>query len=120
MFEIRDGIRGPDGVGWLGWTQHSVDGAVVVRLAGDLDLSTASQFGWQLRELTGAAIVLDLSEVTFIDAHCVGLILRARDVAQTHGHELRVIGLHGIPARVFDMLGLAATLGDDARLERAS
>jgi len=120
VFEICDEIRGPEGVGWLGWTQHSVDGVVVVRLAGDLDLSTASQFGWQLREVSDAAIVLDLSGVAFIDAHCTGLIMRARDTAHARGHELRVTGLHGIPARVFDMLGLAATLVEDARLERAS
>jgi anti-anti-sigma factor len=107
-------------VGRLGWTQHSEDGVVVVRLAGDLDLSTASQFGWQLRELTGATIVLDLSEVAFIDARCVGLIVQAWDAANTGGHELRVTGLYGIPARVFDVLGLAALLGGDARLKRAS
>lgn len=93
---------------------------MVVRLSGDLDLSTASQFGWQLRELTGATIVLDLSEVAFIDAHCAGLIMRAWDAATDCGHELRVMGLRGIPARVFDLLGLVAILGDDARLERAS
>jgi hypothetical protein len=63
VFEICADLGGPEGVGSLGWTQHSVAGLVVVRLAGDLDLSTASQFGWQLRELTGTTIVLDLSEV---------------------------------------------------------
>jgi len=120
VFEFRADMRVPRGVDSLGWTQHSVDGAVVVRLVGDLDLSTASQFGWQLRELTGATIVLDLSEVAFIDAHCTGLIVQAWEAAVADGHDLRVTGLHGIPARVFDVLGLAPTLGEDVRLERAS
>jgi anti-anti-sigma factor len=91
-----------------------VDAAVVVRLAGELDLATAAEF--RLRLLTvvtsGAAdtIVLDLSRLRFIDGHSVGLILNARAAAQACDRQLWVDGLHGIPALVFGVLGLEPIL----------
>ena len=120
MLETRDDLRSPQGVGRLSWTEHSADGVTMVRLADDLDILTASQFERRLRQIVDVSIVLDLSAVTFIDAHCTGLIVRAWDAANTRGHELRVVGLHGVSARVFEVLAPAEILGQDTSLERAS
>ena len=61
-----------------------------------------------------AAILLDLSEVNFIDAHSIGLIVAAWASAKDHGRVLCVVGLHGMPARLFSMLGLERLSRDPA------
>jgi anti-anti-sigma factor len=82
---------------------------VVVRFAGELDLSTAAGVEAQLRAAQSrrvAAILLDLSKVEFIDALSIGLIVAAWANAKDHGRVLRVVGLRGMPARIFSLLGL--------------
>jgi anti-anti-sigma factor len=57
-----------------------------------------------------ATIVLDMSEVDFIDAHCVGVIVSAWRAAKGRGRVLRVDGLQGLPARVFRLMRLEPML----------
>jgi anti-anti-sigma factor len=57
-----------------------------------------------------ATIVLDMAELSFIDAYCVGVIVSAWKAAKAHGRVLRVDGLHGLPARVFRLVGLEPVL----------
>jgi anti-anti-sigma factor len=98
--------------GWdpsrFGWSQRSVDGAVVVQLAGELDISTAVELRRRLLQVARmdgtSSIVLDLSDVRFIDAHTVGLIFHARKTAAAHGRTLQVDGLRALPARMFSLL----------------
>lgn len=105
--EVRVPRWGP---GRFGWSHRRVDGGIVVYLAGELDLSTAEELGRRLMSVaeSGAAatVVLDLSDVRFIDAQSIGLIVSAWAAAKFGGRELCVDGLHGIPARVFGLLGL--------------
>jgi anti-sigma B factor antagonist len=116
VFENSGGeVRVPRwGPGRFGWSQRRVDGGVVVYLAGELDLSTAAELRRRLMRVaeSGAAemIVLDLSDVRFIDAHSTGLIMSAWAAAKLRGRELCVDGLHGIPARIFGLLGVESTL----------
>ena len=116
MFELSGGeARAPRwGLGLFDWSQQCVDGAVVIHLAGELDLSTAVELRRRLMRVaeSGAAatIVLDMSDVRFIDAHSVGLIVTAWAAAKCRGRQLRVDGLHGMPARVFGLLGLEPLL----------
>jgi anti-anti-sigma factor len=83
---------------------------VVVRLAGELDLSTSAELCRRLSQVArtggGSRIVLDLSDVHFIDAHSVGVIVGAREAAAARGGTLLVAGLRALPARVFSLLGL--------------
>lgn len=98
----------------FGWSQRCVDGTVVVHLAGELDLSTAEELGRRLMAVVESAadtpIVLDLSDVSFIDARSIGLIVGAWSAAKSRGRQLCVDGLHGIPARLFGLLGLERIL----------
>jgi len=102
------------GPGLFGWSQQCVDGAVVIHVAGELDLATAVELRRRLMRVAEsgatAPIVLDLSDVRFIDAHSVGLIVTAWAAAKCQGRQLRVDGLHGITARVFGLLGLEPLL----------
>ena len=96
------------------WSQVTLDGAVVVRLAGELDLSTAAQFRQLLLKVaesgTATTVVLDMSDVRFIDAHSIGLIVGASQAAKVRGRVLQVDGLDGLPARLFRLVGLEPML----------
>jgi anti-anti-sigma factor len=109
--EVRDPRWGP---GRFGWSQRCVEGTVVIHLVGELDLSTAAALRSRLMSVAEsggtAAIVLDLSEVCFIDAGSIGLIATAWAVAKSRGRQLWVDGLHGIQAQIFGLLGLESML----------
>jgi anti-sigma B factor antagonist len=95
------------------WSQRCGDGAVVVSLAGELDIASVELEPLLLRVAESgpaATIVLDMSELVFIDAYGVGVIVGAWKAANAHGRVLWVDGLQGLPARVFHLLGLEAVL----------
>ena len=95
------------------WSQRCRDGAVVVSLAGELDLAAVELEPLLLRLAESGptpTIVLDMSELEFIDAYGVGVIVSAWRAAKARGRVLRVDGLHGLPARVFGLVGLEPML----------
>jgi anti-sigma B factor antagonist len=83
-------------------------------LAGELDLSTAAELRRRLISVVesgdAATVVLDLSDVTYIDASGAGLIVKAWSTAKGRGRQLRAEGLRGLPAQVFGLLGLDSML----------
>jgi anti-anti-sigma factor len=84
--------------------------AVVLVLAGDVDLATSDELGRRLRDLVESGdaqvVVVDMSEVRFIDAAAVGVIVTAHAAAAARGRHLYVDGLRDRPARVFQILRL--------------
>jgi len=60
------------------------DDAAVVRLVGELDLASADELRECLAALAGRGrdVVVDLAELTFIDAGGLGVLARARVVAE--------------------------------------
>jgi anti-anti-sigma factor len=91
------------------WSQRRVNGSVMVQLSGELDVSVSDELDRRLTnvvESDAAVVVLDLWDLTFIDAHSVGLIVAAHAAVRQRGRHLRVDGLRGVPARVFELLGL--------------
>jgi anti-sigma B factor antagonist len=103
------------------WLQQSTDTAAVLSPAGELDLDTAGALERSLADLVESTdrpvVLVDLAAVDFIDASCITVIVRARAAARSRRKALYVQGLRGVPAQVFDALGLRATLvfpaGDD-------
>ena len=90
----------------------------VVALRGELDLDTTRSLAADLNQLAGlqgAAAILDLSEVSFIDSVSLGVIMKAAGrfrrqakrfvVVAPPGPVLRMLELSGVGAR----LALAAT-----------
>jgi anti-anti-sigma factor len=81
---------------------------VVARLRGDVDMSNAGQLRDELNAATrndALGLVLDLSEVAYLDSAGIHMIHRLRDGLHTHGQKLRLV----IPADspVNDTLRLA-------------
>lgn len=60
---------------------------------------------------TGGAVVVDLSEVTFIDSTGVSALVGLARRCSEHGGSARLVGPRRSVARVLDMTGAGALLG---------
>lgn len=96
-------------------------GRVFVNLTGELDMAAGPQLRQALTraaELDARTTVIDLSGVTFIDAHAIGLLVGAYRSAVRRGVILGVSRAEGQIAEVLGVLGLgdliltAAEAGD--------
>lgn len=69
------------------WDQN--DGACILRIRGDLDLSASAALKACLQDetsLDGPPMILDLSGVPFVDSTCLGVLISAlREAEQTRG-----------------------------------
>lgn len=83
-------------------------GEVRITLHGELDAWTQPRFAMALTSLVDARaeIVLDLSELTFIDAGNIGLIHRARNLARLRGADLVIRSANPQVSRVMNLAGL--------------
>ena len=87
------------------------DGAVRLELIGELDVAVVELLASRLRELQkgGYRVVLDLSQLAFLDSSGIQEILRALGHARQDGWELEVEGpLNDSVAWTIDLLGARA------------
>ncbi|GAA0479054.1 hypothetical protein Ade02nite_40210 [Paractinoplanes deccanensis] len=97
-----------------GWSRRREGDSDVISLTGELDRDAAPELRQKLMSAavssTAATFVLDMSELTFIDAGGVGVVLTVHATAASRGRQFRVEGLHGTPKKVFEILGLLPKL----------
>ncbi len=89
------------------------DGTYVIRLAGDLDMSSCEAVDAELRRAeAGPAprILLDVEALAFIDSSGLQVILKAKRRADRGGRRLRVTRGTGHVADMFRLTGLDMTL----------
>lgn len=88
------------------WGRDGVDGGWV-HVAGDLDLAAAPRLTQALRDLVREAclIVLDLREITFLDAAGVHAIVDASIAARRGGRRLLLLGPSAPAQRMFALTG---------------
>jgi anti-anti-sigma factor len=86
--------------------------SVHVILRGELDLASAEQADETLQaaEAQGAMLVLDLSQLTFMDSTGLRLILRAVRRCRENGRRLKLISAPPPVQRVFTLTGMEARL----------
>jgi anti-sigma B factor antagonist len=96
-------------------TNHDDDGIPHVKVAGEVDMAVADQVGAAVREhRQGAAqLVLDLSNVTFMDSTGIGLLVRLREQGLAEGWLLSTVASAAV-WRVVELCGLQDML--DVRL----
>ena len=98
-----------------------LDDVVVVKLAGELDLYNASAVREVLLECCAEAparLVVELSEVTFIDSTALGVLIEARTrLANRRGFLLAAPGLE--TRRALEISGLDRHFGVHASLDEA-
>jgi len=83
--------------------------AVVVCARGELDLAVKEQLSKFLAPLSGVVIV-DLSEVTFLDSSAMAAFIRARKTLVADGGDLRLRNPHPLPRRALEVVGLASLI----------
>lgn len=94
-------------------------GVEVVRFAGELDIATIEELGEALSAAvdSGAPVVVDLSECTFIDSMGISVILRAaRTQANGSSGSFALAGVRDQVDRVLKLTGVETelTVYDDA------
>ena len=94
----------------------SIEQGRSIRLAGELDMSTAAQMDEVLGTAVehGGAITIDLSELTFMDSTGIGVFLRAAVSLRGRG----CLILHGEQDRVRRVLDLVRVDGSIPNLHR--
>lgn len=89
---------------------HEKATASLIKVAGDVDLSTIEHFSAALESgwaRPGADVIVDLEELTFIDAAGLGALVRAhKAITSENGRQMI---FHNVPPpahRLFDITGL--------------
>jgi anti-sigma B factor antagonist len=111
-------VLGPDGDGTANQlieiTRRDTAEGLVIRVAGDIDLSSAPTFRAELdAAITAnhAALIVDLSEVSFMDSSGVEALVRARERA---GERLHLRTVHRSVRRVLELASLLEWIPIDA------
>ena len=86
-----------------------VEGALVVTATGELDLAAAPRLATVLSIATAGAqpnVVLDLTQVDFIDSTALGAIMHASTEAEATGKQILVAALDGPVRRLLEITNL--------------
>ena len=78
----------------------------LVRMCGDLDAGARVEAFDACCNCTGSAVVLDLSELTFLDTQGYTSIVDATRVLKSEGRTLTIRGSRGEPLRLLTLLGV--------------
>jgi anti-sigma B factor antagonist len=81
--------------------------ATVVHVGGDLDVYTSARLREGLEEATRVAgrLVLDLSEVQFIDSTALGVLVGTHQMTQAGGGDLRLVVDDPFLLKIFRITG---------------
>ncbi|MBU8908759.1 STAS domain-containing protein [Desertibacillus haloalkaliphilus] len=91
-------------------------------LAGEVDAYTAPELRKQLLPLTeeeGQVVVVDLSELTYIDSTGLGIFIGALKSSHQHQSKLKLVGVRSRVKRLFTITGLDEVIDIDEERERA-
>ncbi|MEV2239771.1 STAS domain-containing protein [Micromonospora sp. NPDC049891] len=91
-------------------------GPARLRLAGELDMSSAPRLNAVIDRLTSGGqrrLLVDLTELTFCDSTGIAVFVRGDNRVAAEGGWLRVTGASGRVERVLTVTGLAGVLGYD-------
>ncbi|WP_158557966.1 STAS domain-containing protein [Spongiactinospora gelatinilytica] len=93
------------------WT----DGCAVISVAGELDMGAESIVRACLEEVfaaPGAAVVLDLSATTFMDARGISILVAARAMAERSRVAFHVVGIRPRLRSTLKVVGLDTVFPD--------
>jgi len=109
----------------MGWTARnfrseliSEGSSTVVRVAGEVDINTASSLlaALELASAEGTRVVADMRQVTSIDAAGVNALLVGSSVVRANRSELVVRNLSATACQMFDVLSLHGHLPTEAEI----
>jgi N-acetylglucosaminyldiphosphoundecaprenol N-acetyl-beta-D-mannosaminyltransferase len=84
------------------------EGSIIIKLSGTALAGTSEQAraSFESALKSGKAIVLNLSELRFVDSRFLGLLMMLRKHLRCQGTSLRITGMAGRLARIFRLNGL--------------
>ena len=97
-------------------------GTIVLAVHGDADLKGAEELESRLAEVIEerpAAVVLDLSEVTFVDSMILGVLVQGRKRLRAGGGRLRIVAPRAEIRRIFELTHLDRLFELDSTREQA-
>ena len=100
----------------------SVGARTVLRVAGEVDVSSAPELQDKLADLidsAGAVLVVDLAGVTFIDSTGLGVLVGARNRASELGGSISVVVTSDRVLKLFRITGLDAVFEVHPSIEAA-
>jgi len=99
---------------------HQLAGCIVVRPAGEIDLSNTDALRGHLSSLVERGhVVLDLSGVSFLDSTALGVLITVRRRAADRGTSIHLAGAYGTALRVLQITGLDAHLNHHGHVSDA-
>jgi anti-sigma B factor antagonist len=92
----------------LSVSKHGGDAVPVVGVSGEVDVYAAPALREGLTELLedGRSVVVDLTEVGFLDSTGLGALVAARTAAAEHGASLPLVCTHQRILKLFTITGL--------------
>ncbi|WP_244177435.1 STAS domain-containing protein [Streptomyces atriruber] len=101
---------------------YGLDEAIVIELHGEVDV-VAYQRSVSLVDAVTAGpepvVIIDLSQVTFIDCSGLSLLMRAHRRVTTRGRRLRIVCTHPLTLRMLRVTQLTAALSPAPTLSAA-
>ena len=86
---------------------QQLEGCIVVRPVGEIDLSNSDALGDRLDDLVDRGhVVLDLSGLSFLDSTALAALITVRKRAAGRGTSLHLAGAYGTALRVLQITGL--------------
>jgi anti-anti-sigma factor len=95
------------------------EGTMILRLIGPLTLSTMFGFQDDFRAMTPQVLIMDMSEVPYIDSAGLGLIMNYHVAAQDHGRKLLLAGVNDRVKALFEMTRVQNVLSTFPTVEAA-
>ena len=91
----------------------------LLRLSGEVDVAASGPVRARVDAAAAGALVVDLSEVTFVDSSGLRELLRARMECDRRGGRLVLTGVPAVLERLLDLTGTAALFAIVPTLEAA-
>ena len=86
------------------------EGSSVLKLVGPLTLMTMFGFQDEFRAMTPQVLIVDMSEVPYMDSAGLGLIMNQYVTATDHGKKLLLVGVNDRVKELFHMTRVSGVL----------
>jgi anti-sigma B factor antagonist len=96
------------------------DSVLAVKVNGEIDAYTAPQLReklFPLSEKEGVKMVVDLSEVNYMDSTGLGVFVGVFKNVRAHNGEFKIVGLSERLQRLFEITGLADIIDINSQIE---
>ena len=93
------------------------EGNVVITVAGEVEMVTAPQLADCILEHASTNVVVDLSDVTFLDSTGITALVHGYNALRKNGHTLRTTGERDVILRVLEISGLDGLFHGDTSPE---